>query len=194
MIAALCLGLLVLSSRPAAAQLFVAVLNGASEATPNGSPGFGNALVTLTANTMRVQIIFASLVAPNTAAHIHSETPLPLSGVAGVATPTPTFPGFPTGTTSGSYDQTFDMTLASSYNPAYITSHGGTPTSARDALFAGIQAGRAYVNIHSGTFPQGEIRGFLVPAAAVPEPGTVALALSGLLPMAGIVIRRRRQR
>ena len=69
------------------------------------------------------------------------------------------------------------MTLASSYNPAYITANGGTTTTAEAALFAGLAAGQAYLNIHTTNFGGGEIRGFLV---ATPEPGTWFLALAGL--------------
>jgi uncharacterized protein (TIGR03382 family) len=82
-------------------------------------------------------------------------------------------------------DQTLDMTLASSYNPSYITANGGTPASAEAALFAAIAQGRAYLNIHSNTFPGGEIRGFLV----IPSPGGAAL-----LGLGGLVALRRRRR
>jgi hypothetical protein len=98
-----------------------------------------------------------------------------------VATTTPTFAGFPLGVTSGAYDNTLDLTLASSYNPAFVTANGGTPTSAEAALLAGIAAGNSYLNIHTSVVPGGEIRGFLV---ATPEPATlglVSLALVGLL-------------
>jgi hypothetical protein len=89
--------------------------------------------------------------------------------------------------TSGTYDTTFDMTLASSYNPSYITSNGGTPASAFAALFAGISAGKGYFNLHSSVYPGGEIRGFL---EQVPEPATMALLGIGLM---GIGLARRRQ-
>ena len=83
---------------------------------------------------------------------------------------------------------TFDMTLASSYNPSFITNNGGTPATAEAALFAGLLAGDAYFNIHSTMFPGGEIRGFL---AQVPEPAAVGLLAFGLL---GAFAARRRAR
>ena len=53
-----------------------------------------------------------------------------------------------------------------------------------------MQAGKAYVNIHSpGTYTAGEIRGFLAP---VPEPTTYALLLGGL-GLVGWMVRRRQQ-
>ena len=93
---------------------------------------------------MRVQVTFSGLVAQTaagppsgtTASHIHASTAIPLSltSTAGVATTVPTFAGFPSGVTAGTYDHTFNMTLTSSYNPAYITANGGTPASAFTAL------------------------------------------------------------
>jgi hypothetical protein len=173
------------------AQIFMADLTGPNESPPNSSPGTGDAVVTLDplAHTMRVQVTFSDLLGTTTASHIHASTAVAGTGTAGVATTVPTFPGFPLGVTSGTYDHLFDMTLASSYNPAYLTAHGGTPASAEADLFAGIMAGRAYLNIHTTFRPGGEIRGFL---QAVPEPGP--LSLLGGLGMCGtlFVIRRRR--
>jgi len=102
-----------------------------------------------------------------------------------VATTTRTFPGFPLGVTSGTYDQTFDMTLSSSYNPAFVTANGSVG-AAEAALFADMAAGTAYLNIHSQVVPGGEIRGFLI--AEIPEPGTLLLAGAAL---AGLLLRRR---
>jgi hypothetical protein len=80
----------------------------------------------------------------------------------------------------------FDMTQASTWNPAFIG--GGTPATAEAALLAGVAAGEAYLNIHSTFAPGGEIRGFLVPT---PEPGTLSFVVAGL---AGMFLIRRKRR
>jgi hypothetical protein len=171
---------------------FLAHLTGPNESPPNGSPGVGDAIVDIdaVAHTMRVRVIFSGLVAGTTASHIHAPTPDPLSGTAGVATTIPTFPGFPLMVTSGSYDMTFNMTLASSYNPAFITASGGTTALAEARLFQAINEGRSYLNIHTTAFPNGEIRGFLI--NSTPEPSTLALLGSGAAALAGYTLRRRK--
>jgi hypothetical protein len=104
-----------------------------------------------------------------------------MTGTAGVATTTPTFSGFPSGVTSGSYLITLDMLASGSYNPAFITANGGTPASAEAVLLSGMASGSAYFNIHSTAFAGGEIRGFLTPVTRqVPEPATLALMCLGL--------------
>ena len=161
-------------------------LDGPSE--PTISPGTGTSLVDYdnVAHTLRVQVTFSGLLGNVTASHIHSATAVPGTGTAGVATTTPTFTGFPSGVTSGTYDHTFDMTLSSSWNAAFITNNGGTPASAEAALASGLAAGKAYLNIHTSQFAGGEIRGFLVP-----EPGTLVLAAAGALVL--LPLRRRRK-
>jgi hypothetical protein len=169
---------------------YLANLDGASENPPNASPGTGTARVTIDdeALTMRVQAVFADLIGTTTASHIHCCTDAP--GNAGVATTTPTFPGFPLGVTSGSYDRTFDLTFAGSFNSTFVNNNGGTVDSARAALLAGLAAGRAYLNIHSSFRPGGEIRGFMV--RSVPEPGALVLLGLGLLAVA-VTLRSRRR-
>jgi CHRD domain len=148
---------------------FFATLSGPAEAPPNNSPGTGTATVTINdvTDSMHVTANFSGLLSPTIMAHIHCCTAVPLTGAIGVATQVPSFSGFPLGVTSGMFDNTFDMTLASSWNPAFITANGGTPGSAFDAFFAGMIGGQSYFNIHTNLFPGGEIRGFLVPGPIV---------------------------
>src|SRR3990172_9203983 len=89
-------------STPAQEIQYSVVLSGAAEATPNTSPGTGSGLVTVDLDlaTMRVEASFSDLVGNVSAAHIHCCTADPGTGTAGVATPTPTFPGFPSGVTA----------------------------------------------------------------------------------------------
>src|SRR5437870_836676 len=85
------------------------------------SAGTGTAMVTwdTVTNQMTVHVVFSGLTSGDTAAHIHCCVSTP-GGNAGVATTTPTFTGFPSGVTSGTYSHAFDMTLATSYNPAFV--------------------------------------------------------------------------
>jgi hypothetical protein len=167
----------------AAPVTYYASLSGPGETPPNTSPGVGFADITLdtATHTLTVLAAFSGLTSGTQASHIHCCTAASLTGTAAVATPVPTFPGFPSGVTSGSYSATFDTSLLASWNPAFVTANGGTALAAEAALVAGLAAGKSYFNIHTTNFPGGEISGFLVPT---PEPasfGLAALALAGLL-------------
>ena len=154
----------------AAVLSYIAFLDGPSESPPNASLGIGTAQVDIdnVTNMMHVQASFVGLTGNTTACHIHGPTAVAGTGTAGVATTTPSFPGFPLGVKSGLMDNTFDLTLATSYNPAFVTANGGTVAGAQAALMAAIAAGKAYFNIHSSSFGGGEIRGFLAPFEPTP--------------------------
>jgi hypothetical protein len=190
-----CLAVLIaaaLSPAPAyAGIIYQAFLDGPSESPPQPSPGTGFAIVDfdIATHSMHVTVTFSDLLAPTTASHIHAATAEPGMGTAMVATTTPTFPGFPLGVTSGSYDQTFNMLDPGSYNPAFITAHGGTVAGAEEALAESLADGTAYYNIHTTFALGGEIRGFLSP---VPEPTSLSLLGIGLAGMAGYAWRRRK--
>jgi hypothetical protein len=165
-------------------QIYWVNLSGPAEVPVNNSPGTGKSLVTIdaVANTMRVQSTFSGLLGNVTASHIHAATAVAGTGTAGVATTTPTFTGFPSGVTVGTYDHTFNMLLSTSYNASYITNNGGTAATAWVALRAAISTGKSYHNIHSTLFPGGEIRGFLnlCPTINISIPDAFALPAGAL--------------
>jgi hypothetical protein len=167
---------------------FFATLTGGAEIPPSGSPGTGTAHVIfdLVAHTLEVEATYSGLTSNVTAAHIHCCLPQPQN--TPVATTTPSFPGFPSAT-SGTYDQTFNTLLTSTYNAPFVTANGGTAAGAEAALFAGMLAGQSYFNIHTTQFGGGEIRGILV---ATPEPGTLLLLTAGVAGVAQQLRRRRR--
>lgn len=176
----LALSLLFLSSARAVPTYYSAFLDGPSEAPANASPGTGSALVSYDPAThlLTVSASFANLLGLSTNAHIHGPTTLPLTGTAGVITQTPTFVGFPAGVTSGTYNHTLDLSLASSFNPSFVTAQGGL-LAAETVFVDALAQGKTYFNIHSTQFGGGEIRGFLV---SVPDNASTAILLLLTLP------------
>jgi hypothetical protein len=181
------------SASHASVTNYATTMSGAKEVPSNSSPGIGAATVVIddVANTMSLHVTFSGLVGTTSAAHIHCCTAEPEAGNAGVATTVPSFAMFPLGVTSGTYDMTLDLLSASTYNPAFVTAAGGTLALAEAQLLSGLAAGTSYFNIHTSTYPAGEIRGFLI-AAPIPEPGHLAMLVMGLAGLAGV--RRWRSR
>ena len=162
---------------------YAASLNGPSESPPNQSPATGSALFefdTIT-HSLTMSINFSGLVGTTTVAHIHADTAVAGTGTAGVASG---LTSWTTGLNSGTYTNTINMLSSASYSSAYVAAHGGTAASAETDLLAAMTIGRAYLNIHSTTYPGGEIRGFIY---QVPAPGMLPL-----LAVCGLVARRRR--
>ena len=172
------------------ATVYTATLSGAIEVPPNASPGTGTITLDfdLATHTMTIDVTFSGLLAGTTIAHIHCCTAEPETGTAPPATQVPTLTGFPAGATSGTYTRTFDTLDATTWNPAFITASGGTAADDEEAFLAGLDGGRAYLNLHTEFAPGGEIRGFLQP---VPEPATFALLALGA-PVVLVAARRRR--
>ena len=174
-------------------QIYTGIFQGSQESPANASPGSGSAMVTVDFDlvTMRVQASFTGLGGTTSAAHIHCCLPGPGGSLnVGVASQTPSFGGFPLGVTAGTYDNTFNMALLASYNAAFVTNNGNTVSSAFNALVAGLDSGNAYFNIHTSSFPGGEIRAALAP---VPEPESYAMLGAGLGLLAFLARRRARR-
>ncbi|HEX5345080.1 MAG TPA: CHRD domain-containing protein [Duganella sp.] len=187
----LCAGMAAASA--ASAATYTTILTGPKESPPNTSEGIGAAAVQFDTSTHMLQIsfAFAGLEGDSTVAHIHCCTATPGSGTAIPATELPSLDGFPSGVMTGAYSHFFDTSLASNWNPGFLSTYGGV-TGAEQALWAGLNAGSAYLNIHSTEYPNGEIRGFLAPVVAVPEPAGIAMLGLGL-PAVLMAARRRRK-
>ena len=143
------------------AQVYIGDLSSANESPPNGSTATGSAIVTYSPSvaSLRVQVSFSGLSSGTTASHIHCCTAPGTN--ATVATTTPTFPGFPSQVTAGTYDATLDMSLAGSYNPSFVTAHVNIIVALND-LLVGLERHSAYLNVHTNNFPGGEIRANLL--------------------------------
>lgn len=175
------------------ALVFTATLAGTNEVPVTPSAGTGTATVTYDpiAHTLRVQTTFSGLSGLTTAAHIHVPTSAGTNGP--VATQIPAFAGFPLGVTAGTYDNTFDLTLAGSFHPTFVNNSGGTVAFAEATLATALQANLAYINIHTSLFGGGEIRGNLAAtvSASVPDGGASAwLFLPAVAIVAGVSRRR----
>ena len=142
------------STRIALGQLtFEAHLSGLAETSPNASPatGFGQIVLNPAQTQITVDENWSGLTAPATASHIHG--PATTSQNAGVLFG---FSGVPAATSGSIPTQVFNVTAAQ---------------------VSDLLNGLWYFNIHTSTYPGGEIRGQVY---LVPEPGTLALMGLGL--------------
>lgn len=153
---------------------FQAFLTGSSEVPPNASAATGTATLVLNAEQTRLTMhltVFGLDLNEVTGLHIHN-APVGVNG------------GVVFGLIGINNDLNGDL---------LIDSEAGTVFSAWDLLegnnttladqLNNLFAGNLYINVHTPTFPGGEIRGQIVP-----EPATVTLMLLGSL---GLLRRKR---
>ena len=154
----------------------------AADLGPEAPGATGSGIVKLkfddATNDLSIYAGFAGLSGVTTVAHIHCCTAAAGTGTVGVAVTPGTLPGFPGGVSAGAYSALIDLDLATSFTAAFVNNFGGgTVAGARTALFAGLDAGTAYFNIHTNAFPGGEIRAF---PERVPEPASLLLGAIGI--------------
>lgn len=179
----LCFGVVLAVALLPATPLKFYTIFGPEAAGATGT-GYGSYEFNETLTSLTIDVEWSGLSGVTTVAHIHCCTTTAGTGTVGVAVTPGTLPGFPVGVTSGSYQTVIDLTDAASFTASFVNNFaGGNLVDAPEALLQGILDGKAYFNIHSTTFPGGEIRGFLAP---VPEPGTFVLSGLGVLALLGM--------
>jgi hypothetical protein len=144
--------------------IFTATLTGSQEnpATSSTATGFGT--IVLNGNQATISLSFSGITSGAVAAHIHQPATFGANGPVIIP-----FDGlFTVGANSASFTTTVTLTASQ---------------------IAALNAGLLYFNVHSTSFPGGEIRGNI---AAIPEPATLVLFGTGLLSLAAMVRRRRK--
>ena len=128
---------------------FVVNLSGLNEVPPNASPATGTAFAVLnTAGTiLTYSVTYSGLTAPRTASHFHAVAPPGVN--AGVQLPI-----------AGAGPTADSFSGSGAVNATLLT---GLTTPSGDGSV------KVYLNVHSQTFPGGEIRGQLVPDATPTE-------------------------
>jgi len=126
-----------------AADKFTFALTGAEEVPPNDAVGTGLAKVMIVGDKLKVDVSFDGLTGPLTGAHIHA----------------PALPGE-------------NASVAFNIIPGELPAGSESPLRAMFSITEAqkeiIRSGRSYLNLHTATYPGGEIRG-QIPAEPAPE-------------------------
>lgn len=176
-----------------ATTVFTTQLGSLNQVPAQESSASGNGTLTLATdqNSFTILINYTSLSSAIQGAHVHCCVNAKGNAPVAVAFTLPD--GNPE---MGKITGTYDLTMASTYTPGFLSAYGGTAAGARTAFLNGLDSGLVYINVHSVVYPSGEIRGQL-PAAggvgAVPEPASWALMITGFV-LVGATMRRRAAR
>lgn len=128
--------------------------NGSSAGVVSNGTGTWTGTLNPSTNILSWTMTFSGLTTNSTASHIHAQAPT--TTTAGVVLNFATFAGstIALGATSGTASG--NITLTSSTTPTTGLTISG------DSLLKAINAGQAYVNVHTSQYPAGEIRGQIV--------------------------------
>jgi hypothetical protein len=140
------------TTEPGPTVTYTATLSGANE-RPNpittSATGTWTGVLNLTTKVMTYTLTWSGLTSNSNNAHIHAQTPATGNGTAGVIV------DFNAGGRSLTHGASGTATGTINFNDNF------TPTVSGDSLLKAMDAGRAYVNVHSVTNPGGEILGII---------------------------------
>ena len=169
-----------------AAKIYAGTLSGGAEVPHVATSGSGSAIATINSalSSLTLSVVFFGLASGTRSATINCCALAGSNAASAIK-----LAGFPIGVKAGSYSHIFNLLSSASYTPGFRLANGGTAISARNALIAGFEADKAYINITTGWRPLGEIRGQLTSIDPVPEPMEWAMLMIGSM-VSGMMLRR----